>query len=359
MELESHTAAKHAILRAYLNAWLPIMGMHVNARLVLVDAFAGPGIYENGEPGSPIVMLNAFLKHTLRGRIKAELVYLFIDEDRARTEELQRQVDSLGKLPPQVKYDIVHARYEDVFQEMLDDLAQKGSHLAPTFAFLDPFGYSDAPMSLTGRFLQFRGCEVLIYVPFPDINRFIKREGQDRALTSLFGGTRWEEAKPLRGRERIQFLHDLFKRQLEEKCGLTYVRSFQIVAKHAARGYHLFFGTRHKLGLHKMKDAMWSVDPTGGVRFQDSTNSGALTLFEPEPDLTPLRDALRQHFGTRVFGIEEALDFALVETPYRPEHVKTKTFAPLEREGLLEAVDPDTKRRARSYPDGTRLRFKQ
>src|SRR4051794_33705081 len=95
-ELERHTAAKHAILRAYLNAWLPIMGMHYNSRLVLVDGFSGPGIYQNGEPGSPIIMLNAFLEHSLKDRIKAELVYLFIDEDEARTAELERQIENLG-----------------------------------------------------------------------------------------------------------------------------------------------------------------------------------------------------------------------------------------------------------------------
>jgi three-Cys-motif partner protein len=95
---------------------------------------------------------------------------------------------------------------------VLDDITERGARLAPTFAFLDPFGYSDAPMSLTGRFLQFRGCEVLIYVPFPDVHRFIEREGQERALNSLFGGSEWEEAKSLEGHDRLDFLHDLFNR---------------------------------------------------------------------------------------------------------------------------------------------------
>lgn len=357
-ELERHTTAKHAILRAYLNAWLPIMGMHYNSRLVLVDGFSGPGVYQNGEPGSPIIMLNAFLEHSLRDRIKAELVYLFIDEDRARTAELERQIENLGPLPAQVKYDIVTDRYENVFRTMLDSLAKRGSSLAPTFAFLDPFGYSDAPMSLTGRFLSFRGCEVLIYVPFPDVHRFIERTGQDRALDSLFGGSDWKKAKDLKGRERLEYLHDLFKRQLEEQCDLTYVRSFQIVAKHAARGYHLFFGTNHRTGLHKMKDAMWSVDPLAGTRFQDTTTIDAPTLFEPTPDLTPLRDALTKRFSTKVFTIEQAIDYTLFETPYRPEHVKTKTLRPMEQDGRLESVDPPPRRKRGFYPEGIKLRFK-
>ena len=37
-----HTLAKHRILRAYLEAWIPIMSKG-NRRLLLVDGFAGPG----------------------------------------------------------------------------------------------------------------------------------------------------------------------------------------------------------------------------------------------------------------------------------------------------------------------------
>lgn len=356
-KLERHTAAKHQVLRKYLEAWLPIMGMGINSRLVLVDGFCGPGIYEGGEPGSPIIMLNAFLKHKLRERISAELVYLFIDEDAARIEVLQEQIEGLGKLPEQVRVHVETARYEDAFGRVLDDIQIRGSKLAPTFAFIDPFGYSDAPMTLTGKFLQFRRCEALIYVPFPDIHRFIERDGQERALNSLFGGNEWEHAKPMRGHARLQFLHDLFKKQLESKCSLDYVRSFQIVAKHGARGYHLFFGTNHPLGLHKMKDAMWSVDPVAGTRFEDSTNIDAPTLFEPEPDLGSLRDALIEHFGAEPFTIDDAMQFTLLETPYRPEHVKTKTLRPLEKDGKLEVVEARAGRKRGTFPDGTRLRF--
>ena len=86
----------------------------------------------------------------------------------------------------------------------------------------------------------------------------------------------------------MNFLHDLFKTKLENECNLTYVRSFQIVGKHSARGYHLFFGTRHKRGLEKMKEAMWKAAPLSGARFEDSTDPNALVLFGSEVDTGPL-----------------------------------------------------------------------
>lgn len=56
--LEPHTAAKHALLKNYLGAWFPILAS-ARGRVVFLDGFAGPGHYDGGEPGSPIIALSA------------------------------------------------------------------------------------------------------------------------------------------------------------------------------------------------------------------------------------------------------------------------------------------------------------
>lgn len=175
--MDSHTAAKHGILQGYLSAWLPIMSKW-NRRLVYIDGFAGPGVYEGGEPGSPIIALRAFLEHRQRSLIKAELVYAFIEEDARRVARLNKEIARLGDLPANVKIEVIEGAFQDRFTELLDHLDERGEKLAPTFAFIDPFGYTAAPMSLSGRFLQFDRCEVLIYVPMPFVNRFVGREGR-------------------------------------------------------------------------------------------------------------------------------------------------------------------------------------
>ncbi|WP_406124726.1 hypothetical protein OHQ89_22405 [Streptomyces canus] len=35
------------------------------------------------------------------------------------------------------------------------------------------------------------------------------------------------------------------------------------------RKLYLIFDTQHERGLEKMKDAMWKVDPSYGVRYRD------------------------------------------------------------------------------------------
>jgi len=91
--LEPHTAAKHEILRRYLNAWFPILGSH-HGRVVFLDGFAGPGIYSHGEPGSPIVALRTLFEHSYFHQLKCEFVFWFLESRRDWFEALGRSSNS-------------------------------------------------------------------------------------------------------------------------------------------------------------------------------------------------------------------------------------------------------------------------
>jgi len=352
-DLEAHSKGKHHILRRYIQAWLPIMSMS-NPRIVIVDGFAGPGRYLGGEEGSPLILLNAYLNHHYRAKMKSEVVYLFIEERQDRVEHLRSEIVKIT-LPDNVKVHLQHGRYQDVFGTQLEGIRAGGKQLAPTFAFVDPFGYSDASMDLTGQFLQFHGCEVLVYMPLPFVARFVTRAGQERAMTSLFGTDRWQEAAKLNGDKRRTFLHDLFREQLRSN-GSKFVRSFEIQSD-ASHGYDLFFGTNNDLGLRRMKEAMWSLDPITGQHFADSTTTGQLVLFQDAVDVHPLRTALRDQVGTRPFTIEEAERFTLVDTAYIPSHLRKPILIPAETEGQLKVLS--TRKKSRTYPPGTRMQFVQ
>ncbi len=89
------------------------------------------------------------------------------------------------------------------------------------FAFIDPFGYSDTPMSIISRLMRYYGCEVLITFMYEEINRF---------LTAYYRTKEYQ--------------------------------------------YDALF----------MKDAMWAADPSGIYQFSDFTDQKQLLLFQPEPD---------------------------------------------------------------------------
>ncbi len=53
--------ARH--LANYLDAWFPILAS-VHGRVVIMDGFAGRGVYAGGSPGSPIIALRRLLGHS-------------------------------------------------------------------------------------------------------------------------------------------------------------------------------------------------------------------------------------------------------------------------------------------------------
>jgi three-Cys-motif partner protein len=92
-DLGSHTPGKHLVLRGYLDAWFPILGM-TQERILFIDGFAGPGEYTGGEAGSPIIALRTLKEHTARGRFKARIVFLFVEDHEGRVKHLTRLVDA-------------------------------------------------------------------------------------------------------------------------------------------------------------------------------------------------------------------------------------------------------------------------
>lgn len=90
--VDPHTLAKHEILRRYLDAWFPIMSKW-NRRLIFFDGFAGPGIYQNGEPGSPLIALQHLIEHSAFARFSTgtEYIFSFCEPDPERLASLERE----------------------------------------------------------------------------------------------------------------------------------------------------------------------------------------------------------------------------------------------------------------------------
>jgi three-Cys-motif partner protein len=324
-------------------------------RLLLVDGFAGPGRYETGEEGSPLIMLKALIEHDAFDRVGAvDFLYLFIEHDARRVQHLRDEIARLD-VPDNVKIQIAEGEFETTFGEIVEDVRKKAGHvLVPTFAFLDPFGYAAASMSLAGRFLEFPRCEALIFLPLSYVNRFVTREGQENAMNSLFGTDRWREAAARKGRERREFLLSLFEEQLRSQGRVEHVRSFELRTADG-NDYRLVFATPHDRGLELIKDAMWSVDRVEGVRYIAArTKENQEVLFSPDVNTNPLLAQLRDKFGRDWFTIEQAQETTLFETPFRKAHLKRLTLMPAEKAGKVEV---DRTGGQRQFAAGVRVRF--
>lgn len=360
--MEPHTRAKHEILGRYLEAWTAILSLGKFPTIAYVDGFAGPGVYENGEIGSPIIALNAALEqqrqHPAMKRTK--LIFLFIEQKKDRAERLQESI-AARQLPPNFHVKVVGERsFEAGFREYL---GTRGKPLPPTFAFIDPFGWTGVPFGLVKEILGFNSCEVLFNFMYEEINRFIEHPDQGKNFDSLFGTDKWRGVATVEDSRtaRRAFLHDLYVRQLREEAGARFVRSFEMANKNDATDYFLFFATNSTKGIEKMKEAMWKVDESGAFRFSDATAGAQLALpFTAEPDFTVLRRAIVDRFGGKITTVGEVEEFVLADTPFRETHYKKQVLADLERERLVVAIDPKPGRRAGTYSDPEmKLRFAQ
>src|SRR3989442_11064932 len=156
--IDPHTAAKHSILEKYLEAWFPILNKY-NPRIIFLDGFCGPGIYSKGEAGSPMIALRVASNHP--SGLTGEIVFFFIDAQLDRLENLKSEIAKI-ELPKHFSIHFEHGEIHIAFGGILDRLEEKKQNIAPTFALIDPFGFSGLPFSLIARLLHYRKCEVFI-----------------------------------------------------------------------------------------------------------------------------------------------------------------------------------------------------
>lgn len=365
-KIEPHTRAKHELLRRYLGAWFPILASSgYNRRVLFIDGFAGPGAYASDEPGSPLIALGTLIGHPQFERWSGtEFKFMFIESSRDRHSSLEAEVEALwkslhGGKPSNIQVHIINDEFAAVAKRIVADLADQQKKLAPTLAFIDPFGWSGVPLSVIGDLLSFDRCEVLFSFMFDSVNRWVTDDRPEIAthFNELFGsdGREHAQAAGMRGDARKTFLSELYMRQLRDVAGFKFVRKFEMIDVDRGRtAYFLMFGTRHRKGLSVMKDAMWALDPVAGARFTGSAGSQEV-LFEPEPDFDPLREAISTRFAGETVLVAEVEDFVIDETDYKATHYKKQVLRPMEESGQLVCLS--LRKRRFTYPAGTRLQF--
>jgi len=325
-----------------------------------IDGFAGPGVYEKGQIGSPIISLQCLVSHSLNlceERKDTEFLFLFFEEEEERAKILKGQIaERFPTRPPNVLIHVEHGKFEDIINKILDQIEDHGKNLAPTFAFIDPFGYSGLPFYLVQRILSYRSCEVFINFAFNSINRFIETyDGRQEIFDGLFGTNEWSKTRAIKNpTERNAVLTKIYTEQL--KSVARYVRSFEMVNNQGNVAYYLYFATNHQLGFQQMKRAMWKVDPRGSYRFADTTDVGVrfLISFDEGSKYRDQADSIYRSFDGKNVPIEEIEQFCIDATPF--PYLWKSSLKILEREGKL-SVDKRTKNM--TYPSGCNISFKQ
>ncbi len=155
---------KHGILRRYLRVFASKTGSTApGGRVAYLDGYSGPGEYEDGTPGSPMLAAEtAEILSTIR-----ELEGFYVERDHATFERLRDTLSSTGH-----RCTLYEGEVEGSLPRIMNAVGD-----APLFAFFDPFGLGISFDALTHHVLgRKRGrsgpaTEVLLNFSLPGLRR--------------------------------------------------------------------------------------------------------------------------------------------------------------------------------------------
>jgi hypothetical protein len=204
----------------------------------------------------------------------------------------------------------------------------------PVFAFLDSYGGPDIPFGVARAIARRRSSEVLVTFGTNFLTRFGSKGEHQEAGDEAFGGHAWRRVYELPSAEKKPFLISAYRDSLKT-AGFTYVLSFEMIDD-TGHDLHLVFGTKDPLGLERMKDAMWRVDPVRGVHYRDPrVPDQAAFELDLNPHLEPLILETLRLLGDGEYTVAQLREHALLETVYRPPHA-TSAVRVMLKQGLVE-----------------------
>lgn len=332
-----HSEAKIRLLKAYLEAYLAVVGHDIYTdRIFLADLFCGPGMYPGDKPGSPVAIgrMLAGLHKSHGSSPRTE--FLFNDADAANVSNVEGHLRPLEAAHPKIKLIASSKNAAELIPELLSEQKDKSSR-SKRFYFVDPFGYSQIGLSEILSLLRVEGAELLLFQPCSFMFRFSEK-GTPEALSGFMEelslGKPWPQGLNIMG--YIQHTKRLLREQLK---GTHYVDSFTI-QKDAQTVFCLFFFTRHIRGFEKMLEAKWKFNGETGQGWHYSSASGVDDLFaKPTPQTQILEKALEARLADGGSVTNAQIYRETLEQGFLPKH-SNEILCAWQRDGRIRVNPP-------------------
>ena len=331
-----HTRVKHELLKKYLRVWIIKLGKF-HRKIIFFDGFAGRGEYideRTGETltvGSPIIALRVADKLLQDCEQKGRKPYfdkfvcVAVEKDKENFENLKSVINKeIKKLKFKERIEILPIN--DEFANVVTELVEKvGVKIAPSFFFIDPFGFGGVPFEAIKNILSLPRTEIFFTFMTRDINRFLGLPQVETHLNALYPISEWQQIYQIQNwEERDKALLDLYIKSLKEIAGVKYVFPFRVCMDEKYQTlYYLIYATNHFHGLKIMKDIMKSQGASGDFAWlgpKESSYRYQQKLFD---DTIPsLKEYLLKKFEGETKTFDEILeetyqDTRFVEKEYR------------------------------------------
>jgi three-Cys-motif partner protein len=181
---------KHGVLARYAHYFAGRAGAATQGRVAFIDGYAGEGRYEDGSPGSPLLLASQATRAEMFGR---EVKLAFVEQDDARRHQLQRSLEE-----NQVEADQILGGSLELVVDGLIDRYERHAILL----FVDPFGLAFSRPTLErilGRRTRQQPIDVLYHFSLSAVARMGRAgvldgptSGQNAAqLDAALGDINW------------------------------------------------------------------------------------------------------------------------------------------------------------------------
>jgi three-Cys-motif partner protein len=255
---------KDMILAYYLTPYLSKV-CSLGKPVVVVDCFAGPGCFEDGTDGSPLIISKAVRQIASKGKAVSAL---FIEEKRKYFQRLRESVKDYQ--------DVCRTKHES-FVDSAKEIADLGRNNT-VFVYIDPYGikplHFDTLAGIYDNIAKGSSVEVLLNFNASSLIRNglaalkcsqqdDKEEEVDRTMTpadidAIAGNTYWRGIVTSdisfadKEAQCITEYMRLMKRYFDKVCSYGIKEKYE----HTIPKYRLLFGSRHEDAFILMNDAI-------------------------------------------------------------------------------------------------------
>ena len=279
------TLQKLTLLRGYFEAWSSLFltespTLKFVDHIWVFDFFAGPGCDNQGNDGSPVIILKSVIDYHKSHSTKAStkpLTLVFNDTTKKNIKELKNNTESLiaecENLPRETNVEFCSLPFKEIFQKYESTIRMRNT---ACLLLMDQFGIKEVTADIFNQLLTFPTTDFVFFIA----SSFAKRFHSDPHLQKLLPFDP-QEIKKVNQSNVHRMICDVYRKLIPQNKEF-YIAPFSI--KKNSNIYGLVFGSGSLRGIDKFLDVVWKIDrDTGEANFDidgDVFRDGKKSLFE-------------------------------------------------------------------------------
>ena len=275
---DSGTLLKLKVFSGYYRNWIPVFltksDWKNQPQIYIYDFFAGAGNDANGNPGSPLLLLQELKNYCQENkRIRAEGVtptILFNDHDHKNIETLKEAVEKERCPSNCCRIHYSEKEFHDAFIEALPTMQRNDT---ACLVIMDQYGIGQITEDVIKALDKCPKTDFIFFISSDFLYRFRKQDSINRILD--IGDCPYHDVH--------RKVCERYKSFLPDESDLR-LAPFSI-RKDNGNIYGIIFGSHHLLGLEKFLRVCWDIDQATGEANYDidddgSARDGQMDLFE-------------------------------------------------------------------------------